>query len=194
MSRRLGSSLHTIDPLRHFFLFPGAMKCWGGAMFSKAPRRDSQDLYCFSFVWIFSMVKTIVRCLCHLVRVTFTFPDGKVSKIARWWPQGLSRCYATLLGSLQKGGWLALFIFCLVVLPTRCLLDVSRLLGLTLRPSAPVYYCHRDSLTRWRLAFTQEAVRGSPRLVLYMTMCLHRPRPFILGTLRRAREVLRLVA
>ena len=34
----------------------------------------------------------------------------------------------------------------------------------------------------------------SPCLVLHMTMCLHRPRPLILGTLRRAREVLRLVA
>ena len=36
-----------------------------------------------------------------------------------------------------------------------CLLDVSRLLGLTLRHSAPVCCCHRDSLTRWRLAFAQ---------------------------------------
>ena len=55
---------------------------------------------------------------------------------------------------------LSLFI-CLVFLPTRCLLDVSRLVGLTLRPSAPVCCCHRDSLTRGRLAFAQEAVRAS---------------------------------
>ena len=40
-----------------------------------------------------------------------------------------------------------------------CLLDVSRLLGLTLRHFAPVCSCHRDSLTRWRLAIVQEAVR-----------------------------------
>ena len=40
-----------------------------------------------------------------------------------------------------------------------CLLDVSRLLGLTLRPFAPVCSCHRDSLTRGRLAIVQEAVR-----------------------------------
>ena len=40
-----------------------------------------------------------------------------------------------------------------------CLLDVSRLLRLTLRHSAPVCSCHQDSLTRWRLAFVQEAVR-----------------------------------
>ena len=66
------------------------------------------------------------------------------------------------------------FFFC-VVLPTRCLLDVSRLLGLTLRPSAPVFCCHQDSLTRRRLAFEQEAVRvsssHSPRLVLHVVAC-----------------------
>ena len=39
------------------------------------------------------------------------------------------------------------------------LLDVSRLLGLALRPSALVLRCHRDSLTRWRLAFAQEVAR-----------------------------------
>ena len=33
-----------------------------------------------------------------------------------------------------------------------CLLVVSRLLGQTLRHFAPVWCCHRDSLTRWRLA------------------------------------------
>ena len=40
------------------------------------------------------------------------------------------------------------FSFSFVVLPTRCLLDVSCLLGLTLLPSAPVFCCHQDSLTR----------------------------------------------
>ena len=52
----------------------------------------------------------------------------------------------------------------LLSFPTRCLLDVSRPLGLTLRPSVPVCCCHRDSLTRGRLAFAQEAVRGPPSL------------------------------
>ena len=51
------------------------------------------------------------------------------------------------------------FSYSFVVLPTRCLLDVSCLLRLTLRPSAPVCSCHRDSLTRGRLAILQEAVR-----------------------------------
>ena len=62
---------------------------------------------------------------------------------------------------------------CLVVLPTRCLVDDSRLLGLTLRPSAPVCCCHLDSFRR--LAFAQEAVRGppplAPRLVLHVMAC-----------------------
>ena len=49
--------------------------------------------------------------------------------------------------------------FVLLSCPRVCLLDVSRLLGLTMRPSAPVCCCHRDSLTRGRLAVVQEAVR-----------------------------------
>ena len=85
-------------PSETFFLFPGALKCWCGTiatMFSQAPRRDSQDLYCFSLVGCtFSMVKTIACCLCHLVRVTFT------GEIARWCPPRLSRCCATHFGSL----------------------------------------------------------------------------------------------
>ena len=70
-------------------------------------------------------------------------------------------------------GLLALFLSC----PRVCLLDVSYLLGLTLRPSAPVCCCHQDSLTRGRLAFEQEAVRvsssHSPRLVLHVMACAH---------------------
>ena len=57
-----------------------------------------------------------------------------------------------------------------------CLLDVSRLLGLTLRHSAPVCCCHRDSLTRWRVAFAQEDVRvassSSSHLSFLAAMCL----------------------
>ena len=49
------------------------------------------------------------------------------------------------------------FPSCAPVCPRVCLLDVSRPLGLTLRPSAPVCGCHRDSLRRWRLAIAQEA-------------------------------------
>ena len=48
---------------------------------------------------------------------------------------------------------------------TACyLLHDFRLLGPTLRPSAPVCRCHRDSWTRGRLALAQEAVRCPPSL------------------------------
>ena len=52
----------------------------------------------------------------------------------------------------------------LAVLPTCYLPHDSRLLGLTLRPSAPVCCCHPVSWARGRLAFAQEAVRVSPSL------------------------------
>ena len=55
---------------------------------------------------------------------------------------------------------ISLFVtFVLLSCSRVCLLDVSRLLGLTLRPSARVCSFHRDSLTRSRLAIVQDAVR-----------------------------------
>ena len=58
------------------------------------------------------------------------------------------------------------FLFCLAVLPTCYLLHDSRLLGLTLRSSAPVCCCHRVCWARGRLAFAQEAVRCPPSFLL----------------------------
>ena len=52
-------------------------------------------------------------------------------------------------------GFLFFLLSCLRV----CLLDVSRLPGLTLRHFALVCRCHRDSLTLWRLAIAHEAAR-----------------------------------
>ena len=177
------------------------------------------------------MVKTFACCPCHLVRVTSTVAVGKVAKIAKRWLLELSCCLATFLVFFKRR--VLSFFVCLVVLPTRCLLDVSRLFGLTLRPSALVCCCHRDSLTRGRLALAQEAVRDPPFsllgsapdgmcpvvsgshwevslqallkledlaitwncfCILPHSMCLNRTRPLILGTLRRARKVLHLVA
>ena len=82
---------------------------------------------------------------------------GKVATSARCCPPGPSRCFATWM----MVSW-ALFIlllchFCAPFCSRNCLLDVSRLLGLTLRHSACVCSCHRDSSTRWRLALAQEA-------------------------------------
>ena len=56
--------------------------------------------------------------------------------------------------------FLSFFVtFVLVSCSRVCLLDVSRLLGLTLRHFAPVCSCRQVPLTRWRLAIVQEAVR-----------------------------------
>ena len=69
-------------------------------------------------------------------------------------------------------GLLFLCFFGLLSCPRVCLFDVSCLLGLTLRSSAPVCCCHQVSWARGRLAFGQEAVRVSssisPRLVLHL--------------------------
>ena len=59
------------------------------------------------------------------------------------------------------------FLSSLAVLPTCYLLHDSRLLSLTLRPSAPVCCCHGVSWTRGRLAFAQEAVRCPPLFFLH---------------------------
>ena len=60
----------------------------------------------------------------------------------------------------MKEDILSLFVTFVLLCCTRvCLIDLSRLLGLTLRPSAPVCCCHQDSLTRGRLAIVQGAVR-----------------------------------
>ena len=64
------------------------------------------------------------------------------------------------LRTVRKNVLSSFFVFLVLLSYSRdCLLDVSRLLSLTLRHSAPVCCCHRDSLTRWRLASAQEAVR-----------------------------------
>ena len=93
--------------------------------------------------------------------------------------QGLSTgaitlwCHVLLISMKACSSSFLLLLSC----PRVCLLDVSCLLGLTLRSSAPVCCCHRDSLTRGRLAFEQEAVRvsssHSPRLVLHVMACAH---------------------
>ena len=81
--------------------------------------------------------------------------------VVRW---GLHVAVPRFLVLFEELLLLPCFSLSFVVLPTRCQLDVSRLTGLTLRPSAPVCCCHRDSLTGGRLAFAQEAVRDSPSL------------------------------
>ena len=62
------------------------------------------------------------------------------------------------------------FLSNLAVLPTSYLLHESRLLGLTLRPSAPVCCCHRLFRARGRLASAQEAVRCPPLFFLHSVL------------------------
>ena len=119
-----------------------------------------------------SIVTTDACCRFRQARTTLTTAGGKVAKSARCCPPGLSRCFATCMMLQCAPHSQCTLAFCLRTCGRTfyspslsfscsrvCLLDVSRLLGLTLRHSAPVCCCHRDSLTRWRLAFAQEAVR-----------------------------------
>ena len=88
-------------------------------------------------------------------------PSRRFAKRAmEQWRSSLSRHHCLLAST--RCGRLSVLLYspswsCFAL--ARSLLDVSRLLGLTLRPSAPCLRCHRDSLTRWRLALAHEAAR-----------------------------------
>ena len=62
------------------------------------------------------------------------------------------------------------FLSGLAVLLTCYLLHDSRLLGPTLRPSAPVCCCHRVSWTRRRLALAQETARCPPFILFLLVL------------------------
>ena len=123
----------------------------------------------FPSVCTLPIVTTIARC--PYARAIFTTAGGKVAKSARRCALGPSRWYHVLVIPMTDCS--LSFLSC----PRVCLLDVCCLLGLTLRPSAPVCCCHQDSWTRGRLAFEQEAVRvttsHSPRFVLHVMACAH---------------------
>ena len=123
-----------------------------------------------------SAVTTDACCRLRYARTTFTTGDGKVAKSARCCQPVPSRCFATCvmvqwtphsqctlafcLRTCRRTFLSSFFVIVVLLSCSRaCLLDVSRLLGLTLRLSAPVCSCHRDSLTRRRLAVAQEAAR-----------------------------------
>ena len=114
--------------------------------------RQSRPLPFFPRGCTLSKAKTIACCPCHLVRVTSTSAVGKVAKKFQAVAAGAFMLLGYALWFSSKG---ECSLFCSVLLscPRVCLLDVSCLLGLTLRSSAPVFCCHQDSLTRGRLAF-----------------------------------------
>ena len=76
---------------------------------------------------------------------------------------GPSRCFAMWFMVSRKFSLVSMMAFSaslsLLSCSRVCLLDVSRLQGLTMRLFALVCSWHWDSLTRWRLAIVQEAVR-----------------------------------
>ena len=94
-----------------------------------------------------------------------------MAKSARWCPPELSRCCATHSGFFEG---LLFFSCCLAhASSARCLVS-SRPDTASIRSCL---LCHRDSLTRGRLAFAQESVRLSslsPRLVLHVMACSRR--------------------
>ena len=98
------------------------------------------------------------RCWCGTIlpgRISqdfrFTAADDRVAESARCCPLRPSRCCAMMFMVSRKIFSLSLSLV-LVSCSRDYLLDVSCLLGLTLRHFALVCSCHRDSLTRWRLA------------------------------------------
>ena len=119
---------------------------------------ESQDVRCFSLV----LTTSRFRRQSHIV-ASVKHERPLLQQMAKWrnlpgvihW--GLYVVLPRVHGFTDFS--LLLVTFLIVSCSRVCLLDVSRLLGLTLRPSAPVCCCYRDSLTRGRLAIVQEAVR-----------------------------------
>ena len=111
--------------------------------------RDSQDLRFFTLVFTSSRFRRQMHVACSV-----THERPSLQQMAKW--RNLSTLLSTVAFTLfcHACPWLSMKIcsFCLSG-PRVCLPDVSCLFGLTLRPSAPVCRCHRDSLTRGRVAF-----------------------------------------
>ena len=106
--------------------------------------RQSRPLFLFLRVDNFSIVTTNVCCR------SLKHERLQLKQMEKW---------RNLPGAVR---WVfSLFLVTMVIVSCShdCLFDVSRLHGLTLRPSATVCCCRRDSLTRGRLAIVQEAVR-----------------------------------
>ena len=150
-------------------IVPGFHKCMCGTIvttYSQTPGRDSWDLRCFSLVQTTSRLWRQLHVICSI-------KHGQMAKwrnlpgVVHW---GLH--VVLTRGPWYQGRFNPFVTFVLLSCSSVCLFDVSCLLGLTLRHFAPVCSCHRDSLTRWRLALVQEAVRvsssHSPRLVLHV--------------------------
>ena len=144
------------------FPSPGFHKCQCGTIvttFSQDPGRDSQNFRSFSLV---STTSRLWRQM-HVVG-SVMHEWTSLQQMAKWWnlPDIVHWGFHIVLpwcSWFHDRTSLLLCHFVIVSCSRVCLLVVSRLHGLTLRPFALVRGCHRDSLTRGRLASVQEAVR-----------------------------------
>ena len=115
---------------------------------------------------LFSLVLTTSRLWRHMLVVgSVEHERPSLQQMAKWRNlpgvvhSGPSSCFAMWFVVSRKMFSPFFVSFVTVSCSHVCLLVVSRLLGPTLRPFAPVCSCHRDSLTRGRLATVLEAVR-----------------------------------
>ena len=128
-------------------------------VFASFCTRQSRPSLFFPRVDNLSIGTTNACCRFRKAPAAFTSADGKVAESARCCPLEPSRCFAMMFMESMKVYSPSLPLFVIESCSRVCLLVVSRLLGLTLRPFAPVCSCHWDSLTHGRLAIVQEAMR-----------------------------------
>ena len=166
MSRRLGSNLHTIDTLRHFSSSLGLSSA------GVAPRKlldGTVKTFTVFPSWLY-LLDGEDNCM---LSVPFSTSDLHYS-----WQSG-ENCQVVSAGAftlLCCAFWFSL--------KGGCSPFFSVLLSCPRVVCSMFCCCHRDSLTRGRLAFAQEGVRGppplSPRLVLHMMTCARRLQaPFV---------------
>ena len=169
-SRWLESSFYKQSTLCVSFPFPWDCQVlvWHHChhVLSSSSTRQSRHLPFFPHSCTFSMVMTIACCPCHVVRGDLHFSSWQSwRKIAKRWLLELSCYLATLCGFLQNAGALLYYLSCCLahVLCARCFPSVRS-------DTASIRSClfsHWDSLTRGRLSFAQEAVRGPPPFSLF---------------------------
>ena len=144
------------------FTTSGFHKCRCGTidtMFSQVPGWGSQDLRSF-FPSCSQLLEWDEKCILSVLLSTSGFSLQQISK----WRNLPGVVHLGLHVVLPWCSWFhgnfSLFVtFGIVSCSRVCLLVVSRLLGLTLRPFASVCSCHWDSLTRGRLAIQQIFVK-----------------------------------
>ena len=115
----------------------------------------------FSLVLItFSFLTTIACCRFREERTTLTTACGGMVRSARFCPLWLSRCFAMVF-MVSRAFFFAFFsIFVLLFWSRVCLLVVSRLLGLTLRRSAPICSCQWTPHSQCMVAFGPARARN----------------------------------